>query len=191
MWIVYKFANSWRTILFLLCENKDMGKKRQSNVAPTTKEIDDIQKEVDNGGLKLVWVKFIDEYLKCGVAYKAYHTIFPNCTEKSAIEASCRLLKKEVIQNEIKNKLTTQTITDEWISNFLVGLATEHAHGKGAIVSVKAVEILAKMKGLLVDTKKIAFTGENPAVFMPIGSVEQVDKLKNMANNDTANRVIE
>jgi hypothetical protein len=51
------------------------------------------------------------------------------------------------------------------------------------MAAVKSYEILGKMKGMLVDTKKIAFTGENPALFTEKVSPENKEKFKEMVKN--------
>ena len=51
-------------------------------------------------------------------------------------------------------------------------------------------EILAKMKGLLTDVKRQEFNEENPIVFFPVYSQEELDKMREQMK-DPRNRIIE
>jgi len=42
---------------------------------------------------------------------------------------------------------------------------------------------LSKIRGMLVDTKKIAFTGDNPAVFPALVKPENKEKFDEMVKN--------
>lgn len=127
---------------------------------------EEISEAVRSTGLRLSWIKFIDAYIQNGGnGTEAYLTAYPESSKEAARRSASDLLTKPDILEEINNRLVTQKVTDEFIYSNLVNLVNTHWAGKGSLTAVKALEILAKMKGLLVDTKRIAFTGDNPAVF--------------------------
>lgn len=135
--------------------------------------------DVNESGLKLPWITFIDEYIaNGGNGKKAYLKAYPHITnaETATVEAS-KLLRNVNVKEELRNKLDVQRCTDEWIKNKLMVLVELHYSGKGAIVSEKALETLAKIKGMLIDTKNIAFTGQNPAQFLSAYSKEEKEKM--------------
>lgn len=156
-----------------------MAKRRGGIKSTATKEKEQDIKEngivIEDKGLRLAWIKFIDAYIaNGGNGTEAYKIAYPDvASDKVAQVNASRLLSKAIVREELENKLSYQRVTDDWIGDRLMGLVELHYAGKGAIVSVKALELLAKIKGLLVDTKKIAFTGENPAVFLPVYTPEE------------------
>lgn len=162
---------------------KEEKKKKKVRPVKSTKESEGVpEEELKDRGLKLQWVKFLDALIANGGDQPAaYMVAYPDVKDKNvASAAATRLLKNVNVRDELNNKLSAQKVTEEYIVDRLTGLVELHFVGKGAIVSVKALEILAKMKGLLVDTKKIAFTGDNPAVFAAPYSAErkaELDKL--------------
>lgn len=142
-----------------------------------------VEKEqtLEEKGLKLQWILFIDEYLQNGFnATKAYRKVY-KCSKKTAESASYRLLDNVGIKKEIDYRLSSQRVTDDFIIAGLASIATDYRGSKTINAAVKSYEILAKVKGMLVDTKKIAFTGENPAVFESVYSAKEkkeFDKIK-------------
>ena len=93
------------------------------------------------------------------------------------------------IRAEINYRYTAEKITDNSITAELWDIATKYKGAKTIFASVKALEILAKTKGLLVDTKKIAFTGENPALFPSLVKPENAKQFQ--AEVDKGERIAE
>ena len=155
--------------------------KRGRHVLTTAQRIRREQGEVidvNEAGLRLPWITFIDEYIaNGGNGEAAYKIAYPDVSDRTARANASRLLTKASVKEELRNKLDVQRCTDEWIKNKLMGLVELHYSGKGAIVSEKALETLAKIKGMLIDTKNIAFTGQNPAQFLSAYSKEEKQKM--------------
>lgn len=164
--------------------------KKKNNPILNTKDSEELGILVNNNGLRLGWIKFIDAYIENGGnAVKAYLSAYPKCSKRSAYQCGSELLRKPDILLELNNRLQSQRVTDELITAGLLEIATEYRGAKTIMAAVKSFEILAKMRGLLVDTKKIAFTGENPAVFLPVYSdkeKKEFDKIK-----ETKQRIVE
>lgn len=137
--------------------------------------------EAEDQGLKLVWINFINEYIKLGCknAGLAYKTAFkdPEMSDNVANAAGCRLLKKVNVRNELNNALEAQKITDNFIYEGLKDIATTYRGAKTIFAAVKALEILGKMKGLLVDTKRFQFDGDNPANVPPVVPADRAKSL--------------
>lgn len=142
-------------------------------MTPTKKRLNKAQPApaVGEDFLRVQWLRFIDEYVSNGGnGTKAYLKVYPEVTnENVAGTAAARLLRNVRIRAEINNKLEAQRVTESFIIASLMEVAQSH---KNPFASVKALEILARIKGMLTDTKKVEFTGENPAVFLPIVSAE-------------------
>lgn len=142
-----------------------MGKatvKKKGRVIKSSKERETGESEE---GLKQEWIKFIDEFVaNGGNGTRAYMKVY-NVSEKVAGASAPRLLGNVSIRAEIDYRYVSQKVTDNGITAELWDIATKYKGAKTIFASVKALEILAKTKGMLVDTKKIAFTGENPALF--------------------------
>jgi len=158
---------------------KGIKKKGVKKPIKTTAEKEGL--DISGEGLKLSWINFIDAYIANGgngtKAYvKAYSTEEKQISENVARAAAPRLLANVSIREELNNRLKTQKCTDEFIISGLMGIAIDYRGAKTINAAVKSYEILAKVRGLLVDTKKIAFTGENPAVFLPVYSKEEKEK---------------
>jgi len=165
-----------------------MSRKKQARVARSTKE-----KELDikQDGLRLRWIIFLDEYIKNGGnGQEAYKKAYPDIKndETARVNAS-RLLTNATVKAELYNKLEAQKITEDRITGFALnfielGLSSE----KYAMAGAKMVEMLGKVKGMLVDTKRIAFTGENPAIFKSLYTEKDkkdFDKIKESGDRIT------
>jgi len=139
---------------------------------------------VSGRGLKLQWLIFIDEYIATGGnGTQAYLKAYPTVTDvKVAVTCASRLLSNANVRSELNNKLSTQLITEDWIQNKLYTLVENNLLGKDSFVAVKALELLSKIKGMLVDTKQIAFTGENPAIFSAMYSLEEKKAMDDMTS---------
>jgi len=149
-----------------------------NNPIKTQEQIDqDTPLDVKTKGLRTAWKVFANEYVKNGGnATQAYLKAYPESSYESANANAQRLIVNDSIKEEINNILNFQRITDEFIYNGFFYLYGKHKDGKGAVVACMALEKLAKMKGLLVDTKKFAFDGDNPAVFPALVKVENKEK---------------
>lgn len=133
--------------------------------------------DVENNGLRLAWIRFIDAYLENGGnATQAYLKAYPESSSQSARAHAPRLVAKGSIRQEINNRLETQKVTDDFIIAGLADIAVSFRKDKTIMAAVKAIEVLARIKGLLTDTKKIEFTGENPAIFPALVKVENKEK---------------
>lgn len=143
----------------------------------TSEKAQDVIPDIERDGLTMKQQKFIDYYMQNGGnGTEAYQKAYDIADYNVAAASASRMLKKVNISDEINNRLVMQRVTDGFIYNGFVELISLHKHGKGAIVAEKALEALAKMKGLMIDTKKFAFDGENPAVFLPLATPEESKK---------------
>jgi len=164
-----------------------MSLKKQARNAPSTKER---ELGVESEGLRLKWIIFLDEYIKNGGnGQEAYKKAYPNVSNETARVNASRLLTNTNVKDELKNKLNTQRITEDFIKDRLIFIVENNLSGKEAFVGVKALELLSKIKGMLVDTKRVAFTGENPAVFVPLYNDQDKKELKKQ--EEKGNRIIE
>ncbi len=168
-------------------------KKRKRNVN-STKQKEQLARgekiNIAEEGLRLSWVTFIDEYLaNGGSGTEAYMVAYPGTTRSAANTGASRLLAKENIKEELNNKLNSQRCTDDWVRNKLMGLVDLHYFGKGAIVSEKALETLARIKGMLTEVHKHVFDGSNPAVF--VSPITKEEKEKMDEESDVSRRITE
>lgn len=128
------------------------------------------------------WMKFINEYLSNGGnGTKAYSKTYPDVKDENvAGTAAARLLRNVRIRSEINSRLEAQYVTEAAIIEALWKVAVNYTDTKSVFSSVKALEVLARIRGMLTDTKKIEFTGENPAVFLPLYSAEEAEEMRKM-----------
>lgn len=141
--------------------------------------------DISEKGLKLSWITFLDAYVaNGGDGTAAWKIAYPETTSDEVARASAsRLLANVNVKEELRNKLESQRCTDDWVRNKLMGLVELHYSGKGAIVSEKALETLAKIKGMLTENHKFAFDGMNPAVFASPISSDEKQKMDEEAKN--------
>lgn len=150
-----------------------MGKKPVKSIA----EKEGI--DVENNGLRLSWVKFIDEYMaNGGNATQAYLKAYPESSERAARSSAPVLLARPSIREEINNRLATQRVTDDFIITGLADIAVSFRKEKTIMAAVKALEVLARIKGMLTDTKKFEFTAENPCIFPSFVKPENFKKFE-------------
>ena len=82
------------------------------------------------------------------------------------------MLRNVKVREEIRNKLDAQSVTEAAIISELWRIAKERKE-KSVYATVKALEILAKIRGMLTDTQKVEFSADNPAVFLPVYSKDE------------------
>jgi len=152
-----------------------MGKKPIKTLA----EKEGISVDVENNGLRLAWVKFVDAYVENGGnATQAYLKAYPESSSQSARAHAPRLVAKGSIRDEINNRLETQKVTDDFIIAGLADIAVSFRATKTIMAAVKALEVLARIRGMLTDTKKFAFTAENPCIFPSLIKPENAKKFE-------------
>jgi hypothetical protein len=156
--------------------------KRFKKKADPVKTLAEIEGLDEGKGLRLAWLKFIEAYISNGGnGTRAYQVAYPGTSDDTAGTNAARLLGNARIRAELNNKLGAQEVTEEFIVDGLKTIAVKYRGAKTIMAAVKSYEILSKIKGMLVDTKKIAFTGDNPAVFLPVYNAkekEEFDKIK-------------
>jgi len=162
-------------------KRKIKGKRPIKSTADLENESDKKEKVISDyaksAGLRLSWIKFIDEYIKNGGnGTEAYMSAYPESSKEAAKSSASDLLTNPNILEEINNKLGAQKVTEEFIVDGLRSIAVDYRGAKTIMAAVKSYEILGKMKGMLVDTKKIAFTGDNPALFPALVKQENKEK---------------
>lgn len=147
--------------------------------------------DISEKGLKLSWITFLDAYIaNGGNGQEAYKVAYPDVKNDNVAKVkACLLLTNGNIKQELQNKLNSQQCTDDWVRNKLMGLVDLHYSGKGAIVSEKALETLAKIKGMLTENHKFAFDGMNPALFTAPITGEEKQKMDEDAKN--LSRIVE
>ena len=136
--------------------------------------------EEEGQGLKLVWSKFLSEYVKLGCkdAGQAYKIAYNEPDMKAGVASAnaCRLLKHVNIREELNNILGAQKVTENFIYEGLRSIATKYRGAKTINAAVRSYELLGKMRGMLTDTTKIAFDENNPALFPALVKAENKEK---------------
>jgi len=154
--------------------------KGQSRFINSTAQKEENNPNIETSGLKLSWVRFLNEYIKNGGNGKnAYKAVFPDVKNDNvaSVQASI-LLKNPNVRAELNNKLEAQMVTEESVTNMALWYAKAGMIDKNYSNSgMRAVEMLGKMKGMLVDTKKIEFNGNNPAIFTPLMTKDDAEKI--------------
>lgn len=172
---------------------KEKKQKKKGIFLKTSKQKEGLgDYEPSNGkGLKLQWLNFIAAYIKNGGnATGAYQTAYPEASKETARRNGSRLLTQADIISEINDRYDQQTATEAWvIASAMKYVSAGLEDTKFAYAGVKALELIAKSKGLLTDMHKVEFTAENPAVFMPLYSKEEMEKFKAMEKS--GQRIIE
>lgn len=130
-------------------------------------------------GLRPGWVRFIDEYFKCEFnGTEAYMQAYPHCkNRKTAGVEACRLLKVPSIVEEIRYRLDSSRCTDDYVVSRLMH-QSQFVDSFRINAAVAATATLAKVRGLLVDTKKPSFSNENPAVFAAPFTKEEMEEMQ-------------
>jgi hypothetical protein len=172
-------------------KSKDKKTKTCQRLIKTTKQRQAETSEDNEKGLRFEWIKFIEEYLKNGRnGQEAYKVAYPNVKDDNVAKAAAsRLLTNVNVKNEISYRLTAQTVTDDFIYDGFIYLYNKHRDGKMSAVAQRSLEALGKMKGLMIDNKRVAFSGDNPANFPQLVAKENADKFK--AEVDSGNRIAE
>ena len=168
--------------------------KRRGVYLKNSKQKEELEEydPIEGKGLKLQWLNFISVYIKNGGnATDAYIAAYPEVNKESARRNGSRLLTHADILEEIQNRYDEQKVTDAWViaiaMRYVMAGVVENT--KVALAGVKALEIIAKSKGMLSDIQKIGFTSENPAVFLPLMSKEEAAILDEMIKS--GQRIIE
>ena len=129
--------------------------------------------------MKPEWMSFIDEYMaNGGNATQAYHKIYKNSTGESARRLGSLLLTNIDIRKEIDYRFRRRKITDDAVFGELWEVGTKYRGAKTLMPAVKALEVVAKMKGMLVETKRIEFGRDNPAYVPPVVRPESTKLLR-------------
>jgi len=130
--------------------------------------------------MKPEWSAFIDAYMKNGGnAQEAYREIKPEVKNtKSAQACGSRILSFSIVREEIENRLAMERVTDGFIYSGLRDIAVNFRGAKTIMAAVKSYEILGKMRGLLIDTKRLQFTPGNPAICGPVVADDRKDILE-------------
>lgn len=158
---------------------RKLGKKFAKAIvlAPKTEVPDPHEKERD--GLLPRWVLFIDKYFELKFnASAAYMAVYDVKDANVASAAAARLLGYVSVDSEIKARLLSQRVTNNAIVEQLWDIAVNYRGAKTIGAAVAALGILAKANGMLVDTKKQPFTGENPAVFAAPFTAEEMQQMQ-------------
>ena len=157
-----------------------MEKTRKKNIKKDKTEV----ARAFDVGLKIQWVRFINKYIaNGGNGTQAYLSVYTDVADENVARAAAsRLLANVNIREEINNKMNSQRVTENAIVIELWKIAKERKE-KNIYAAVKALEILARIRGLLTDTKKIEFTAENPCIFPSLVMPEEAKKFKQMVKD--------
>ena len=160
-------------------KGRKMNKKKKDGTLPAFRRV---IKGLSNKYLSRQELSFVDEYIKAGFisAWPAYKKAF-GCKESTAKARAYQCLKKPNVIAEIRARVEASGITKDWINDkskkyVVKGLQTHQYAGAGT----KSLELLARMSGLLEDTTKVIFDGENPALFMPIKNKKDEEELEDV-----------
>jgi hypothetical protein len=134
--------------------------------------------EKERNGLLPRWVLFIDKYFELQFnASQAYMAVYNVKNADVASACASKLLGYASIDAEIKSRLISQRVTNNAIVEQLWEIA-QYRGDKTISAAVAALGILAKASGMLVDSKPPSFTAENPAVFPPPFSAEEMKQME-------------
>ena len=155
---------------------KKLGSEQKKAIVLSTPD-DPHEKERD--GLLPRWILFIDKYFELKFnASAAYMAVYDVKDANVASACASRLLSYASVDAQIKARLISQRVTNEAIVEQLWDIATRYRGEKTIAAAVAALGILAKANGMLIDTKKQPFTGENPAVFAAPFTKEEMEKMQ-------------
>ena len=134
------------------------------------------QRQLEQNYLQPRHKQFISEYIKADFkGGEAYMKVYPRVKIKAVAEAAAsRLLRNVKVQEEIGSRLNQSGITEAMVFMELWSIAKNHTDPYAA---VRALALLAKSRGMLNPEKKRAFTDENPAIFLPILSREDIERI--------------
>lgn len=158
-------------------ENKK--RKKRGVYLKSSKQKEGLEKYMpgEGCGLKIQWLNFISAYIKGGNATEAYMSAYPEASRETARRNASKLLTQTDILEEIRNRYDEQCVTDAWV------IATGKKYVEAgldnprlAFAGVKALEMIARSKGMLTDVQKPFFTEDNPAIFLPLVSAENAKK---------------
>lgn len=140
------------------------------------------QRQLKEGYLKPKHKQFISVYLTNGFkGGEAYMRVYPGLKSKASAEAAAsRLLSSVKVQEEISIRLNQSGITEARVFMELWSIAKDP---KDLYAAVRALALLAKSMGMLNPEKKRAFTDENPAIFLPVLSREDIAKYRSLRAN--------
>jgi hypothetical protein len=133
-------------------------------------------------GLALLpkWILFIDEYFNNGFnGTRAYMKVYKTEKEKIARSNAARLLSYESVNQEVQNRLMAMQATEGFITSNLVDIAARRGE-KTIGAAVQSLRTLAQTKGMLTEVKKMHFTSDNPATFLPPVSKEKVEEMRDV-----------
>lgn len=129
-----------------------------------------------NKKLRPKWRVFVDEYFSNGFnATKAYIKAYSikNGT-RGAQAAASRLLRNVIIRGEIYKRLEAESCTDDFVIANLMRIAL-HNDSYRIKAAVTALMTLARVRGMLAQTKKPVFSAENPAIFLSPYTKEEME----------------
>jgi hypothetical protein len=128
-------------------------------------------------------IDFVKYYLEKGMqnVYEAYIRAYPDTSESTAKKTAYRILKRKVVQDELKAQIKASGITEARIK-----MNAQKYVDKGlkdveySLAGVKSNEMLAKHSGMLDDTVNHRFGEHNPAIFVSPTTEEEKEKFKKM-----------
>lgn len=124
-------------------------------------------------------IAFIDDFFETGMqcVWMSYQKAF-GCSKSTAEKIAYRILRKQNVKNEITARINASRVTNDWVLDKGITFVEKGVKDcKFSLAGQKSLEMLAKHKGMLEDTVNHKFSGENPAVFVPLYSKEEAEQL--------------
>ena len=127
---------------------------------------------------------FIEEYLQCFNATKAYMKVYPDSSYSSARASASELLTKDNIKEEIQQRMSELVVsTDE----FLVLLGERARDTSDKNTQLRALEMIGRNKGMFLDRTDITSAGNSISLADYLNGIQQVQK----ATKKTGMKVLE
>ena len=125
-------------------------------------------------------VAFVDDYISTGFAraWESYKKAF-GCKETSAKTKAYKLLQREGIMLELQSRINASKASEAWIISKAIGFVeTGERNIMAGLTGIKALELLAKHKGMLKEEVKNPFTADFPCIIAPFCTKEQFEELQ-------------
>jgi len=118
-------------------------------------------------------IAFIEKYLQCFNATRAYLEVYPNSTYDSARKSSSELLAKPDIQEVLKARYSELVMTDDEYYALLTERARDTSNPS---LQLKALELIGRTRGKFIDRQDITSAGQSISLADYLNGINQAKK---------------